>query len=224
MTNDDYDDWEDEETYNYYGDTTLNTVYDFTFSASKIAGELIKPLSSSEVNLKFGKIFEECYTKATWLHNKSVYGVRKGNKKFAAAVAAMLRDEDIYSKELVVKAYKMYSCLLKAGVTGQKPKTQFRDYNGVGNEKSIGICAQPDLEDIDQQGIVYYEFKTYPINDYAVLQSKIFSWVIQEKIVLVGLREINGRYQAEIKEIDGRDFVLPKKIIAKLIGTTPVYF
>jgi hypothetical protein len=166
--------------------------------ASDVAELIAQPQEGDETALIFGKIFEECYTYATYLHEENFYPT---NRTFAKKIAAELEARNIYSKELVRKAYRMYSALLRAGVRGRKPKTQFKEYD------DILIAAQPDLEDEEN----YYEFKTYPINEYARAQCKVFSYVLGQPIVLVGLKEDeNGYVDFEKEVVDVKDFVPPK--------------
>ncbi len=168
-------------------------------SSSEIAKLIARPAEGDETSLKFGKIFEECYTFATYLHDKFVFQV---NRKFARKVAVMLRLNGIYSKDLVERAYRMYSTLLKAGVVGSKPRTEFKRYN------EILISAQPDL--FDWETSKYYEFKTYPIDDYARAQCKVFSWVLGEPIILVGLKtREDGYVEFEKEEISAEGFRIP---------------
>jgi len=169
--------------------------------ASEIAKLIAQPQEGDETALIFGKIFEECYTYATYLHEENFYFHAPTNRTFVKKIVAELKAHNIYSKELVKKAYKMYSALLRAGVKGRKPKTQFKEYN------DILIAAQPDLED----GENYYEFKTYPINDYARAQCKVFSHVLEQHVVLVGLKEDeNGYINFEKEVVDAENFVLPE--------------
>jgi hypothetical protein len=169
--------------------------------ASEIAKLIAQPQEGDETALIFGKIFEECYTYATYLHEENFYFHAPTNRTFVKKIAAELKAHNIYSKELVRKAYKMYSALLRAGVKGRKPKTQFKEYN------DILIAAQPDLEDSEN----YYEFKTYPINDYARAQCRVFSYVLEQPVVLVGLKEDeNGYINFEKEVIDAENFVLPE--------------
>jgi NAD-dependent dihydropyrimidine dehydrogenase PreA subunit len=169
--------------------------------ASDIAKLLAKPPEGTEEEKIFGKVFEECYTFATFLHEENFYFHRPTNKTFARKVASELKAHGIYSKELIRRAYRMYSALLRAGVVGRKPKTKFRTHN------DILIAAQPDLYD----GTNYYEFKTYPIDDYARAQSKVFSFVLSEPIILVGLvvRE-DGYVDFEKEVVTAENFVLPE--------------
>ncbi|NHV05763.1 MAG: hypothetical protein HA495_00305 [Thaumarchaeota archaeon] len=105
----------------------------------------------------------------------------------------------------------MYSALLRAGVKGQKPKTQFKEYN------DILIATQPDLED----GENYYEFKTYPINDYARAQCKVFSYVLGKPVVLVDLKEDENSYINFKKEvIDEEAIVELRKLFNRTATST----
>jgi len=140
-------------------------------------------------HLIFGKIFEEVYTECTWLHSKSSSNV-DGNS-FRRKLAAKVKSSDISDERtsyFIGKGYKMFACLLSEEVKGRKPKSEFRKIDN--GRKRVHLYAQPDLID----GGKYLEFKTAPIDDYSILQSKIFSWVIQEPITLVGLSEDDKGY------------------------------
>jgi hypothetical protein len=160
--------------------------------ASDIAKLLSQPPEGDEISMKFGKIFEEEYALANHIYMRSAStGVPK---KFIRKVAVRLKSEGIYSKELVVRAYRAYSALLKAGVVGEKPLTRFKEFKDF-----IFIAAQPDL--YDSSTGTYYEFKLYPINDYARTQAKVFAWVLEKPIVLVGLKEMSNGYFDVEKEV-----------------------
>ncbi len=166
--------------------------------SSEIARLIAAPTQANETDLLFGKIFEECYTTATWIYEKAFY-VRGISKKFIRKLAVELKLAGIYSSSLVRKAYRMYSCLVKHGVIGRKPKTMFRRLND-----EIVVAAQPDL--VDE---FYCEFKTYPLDEYAKAQAKVFSWVIEEPIRLVGLVEREDGYfelQEEMVNAEGLKF------------------
>jgi hypothetical protein len=169
--------------------------------SSDVAKHVIKPNYCDDTNAIFGKIFEECYTYATYLHERGTVG-RGSNKKFAAKMAMELKSADIFSYDLMNKAYRMYSCLLFNKVFGSKPRTEFRLH------KDIIIAAQPDLECDDPH--IYFEFKTYPIDEYGRYQSLMFSWVLKSSITLIGLND-NGIYIVAEKEIiDATNFILPE--------------
>lgn len=160
--------------------------------SSDIAKMLSTPVEGDEIYAKFGKIFEEEYTLAN--HIYMWRGYSQIPKLFIRKVASRLRSEGIYSKELITKAFRAYSALLKAGVVGEKPQTVFRLYSD-----SLFVAAQPDLYNEFEN--VYYEFKLYPINDYARTQAKIFAWVLETPIILVGLREETNGYLVAEKEV-----------------------
>lgn len=153
--------------------------------ASEVAKLMAPPPSGSYEACVFGKVFEEAYTEACYYHAKTM-NTRSIPRKFARKVAAMLKREGVYSDDLVKKAYKMYSCLLRAGVVGLRPRTRFRWLN-----EKVLIAAQPDIGGEDGR---YYEFKTYPLDEYARAQAMVFSWVIGKPIVLVGLVERDDGY------------------------------
>ncbi|MEM1601527.1 MAG: hypothetical protein QXT01_04405 [Sulfolobales archaeon] len=160
--------------------------------SSDLAKILSTPISGDEVSAKFGKIFEEEYTLANHIYMWSGYS--QIPTWFIRKIAYRLRSEGIYSKDLVVKAYRAYSALLKAGVVGEKPPTAFRHYSD-----SIFIAAQPDLYNESEK--TYYEFKLYQINEYARTQTKIFAWVLKSPVVLVGLKEDASGYIHVEKEV-----------------------
>ncbi len=160
--------------------------------ASDIAKLLSQPPEGDEVSMRFGKIFEEEYALANHIYMWSSH--ISTPKKFIRKVAARLKSEGIYSRELVVRAYRAYSALLKAGVVGEKPSTHFKEFKDL-----IFIAAQPDL--YNSSTGTYYEFKLYPINDYARTQARVFAWVLEKPIVLVGLKEGSNGYFDTEKEV-----------------------
>ena len=87
----------------------------------------------------------------------------------------------------------------RAGVRGLTPSTMFRQIPAVPGHY---IAAKPDLK--NENG-TWFEFKTYPIRNYAVVQCKIFSWVVGRPIVLVTW---DGERVKKTK-IDARDFAIP---------------
>lgn len=162
---------------------------------------------ADEDHLIFGKIFEELYTECTWLKSRGVSGVN--GDTFRKKLAVKVKSSDISDEKtghFIGKGYKMYACLLSEDVTGRKPKSQFREIEKDG--KKIRIYAQPDLIERGK----YYEFKTGPIKKYAVLQSKIFSWVLQKEITLIGLSEgDNGYMNAEKEVVDEAEIDIKEK-------------
>lgn len=160
--------------------------------ASDVAKLLSKPPEGDETSAKFGKIFEEEYALANHIYGWTLYV--HVPKWFVRKVAARLRAEGIYRRDLVLKAYRAYAALLNAGVIGEKPETVFRNLTD-----NLFIAAQPDL--YDESTETYYEFKLYPINDYARKQAEVFAWVLEKPVVLVGLKEDpEGRMSVE-KEV-----------------------
>lgn len=81
--------------------------------ASDIAKLLTNPPEGGEVSLRFGKVFEEEYTLANHIYSEAGYA--HVPRWFARKVAARLRAEGIYVRELVLKAYRAYAALLRAG-------------------------------------------------------------------------------------------------------------
>jgi len=162
-------------------------------TASEVAKLVAEPRAADEERLKFGKIFEECFTAAAWLYDRT--GARTA-RNFARKIAAELRAAGIYSKENVARAYRIYSCLLRARAKeGRKPKTRIRRIPGT----DIFVLAQPDLL---TYGGEWVEFKTHPIDAYARAQARIFSWVIKAPVRLIGVVENRGYYDYEAEEID----------------------
>ncbi|MCC6032777.1 MAG: hypothetical protein LM561_01685 [Desulfurococcaceae archaeon] len=160
--------------------------------ASDVAKLLSKPPEGDEVSLRFGKIFEEEYALANHVYRWAWYA--QISKWFIRKVAARLRAEGIYKRDLILKAYRAYAALLKAGVVGEKPRTRFKELTN-----SLFVAAQPDL--YDETTDTYYEFKLYPINEYARKQAEVFAWVLGKPVVLVGLREDPGGYVSVEKEV-----------------------
>lgn len=164
----------------------------FVVKASDVAKLLSTPPEGDEVSKVFGKIFEEEYTLANHVYEWALYS--QVPRWFARKVAARLRYEGIYRKDLVVKAYRAYAALLRAGVVGEKPPTKFREVS-----TSLFIAAQPDL--YNSSSDTYYEFKLYPINEYARAQASVFAWVLEKPVVLVGLKEDSRGYMGVEKEV-----------------------
>jgi len=157
----------------------------YVVRASDVAKILTPPPVGDVVLMKFGKIFEEEYALANHIYNSTIY--QQVSKWFTRKVAARLRAEGIYRRDLVAKAYRAYSALIKAGVTGEKPRTVFKRIG-----EKLYVSAQPDL--YDESTNTYYEFKLYPINEYAKKQAEVFAWVLGKPVVLIGLREDERGY------------------------------
>lgn len=126
------------------------------------------------------------------------------------------------AKELIPLTQKEEKYLLRLyhlfrieGVGGRTPKTRARKYNN-----STIITAKPDLEYCEHPNTLFNEFKTYPINEYAREQARIFAWVFDSKINLFGVNEIhlkNGDVQYKIQ----KETIYPPKeigIIPECIG------
>jgi len=173
--------------------------------ASDVAKLIAKPTPASSDELKFGKIFEEEVTYAFYLRDFMWGGV---GRKFARKIAARMRAEGIYSRERMLRAYRMFSALLRlvGDIPARKPRSRAK---AVGN---VVIFAQPDLElDNEIDGCKYIEFKTYQLDDYARAQATVFSYVLEEPVLLVGLvSDSNGFYGIQKEVVDGSNFKLPE--------------
>lgn len=168
------------------------TINALVVKASDVAKLLSKPPEGDEVSLKFGKIFEEEYALANHIYSQTWH--TQVPRWFTRKVAARLKAEGIYRRDLVLKAYRAYSALISAGVVGKKPKTMFRKLTS-----DLFIAAQPDL--YDESTNTYYEFKLYSINDYARKQVEVFAWVIEKPVVLIGLNENPEGYLSVEREV-----------------------
>lgn len=164
----------------------------YVVKASDVAKTLTPPPVGDVVLMKFGKIFEEEYALANHIYNMTMY--QQVSKWFMRKIAARLRAEGIYRRDLVVKAYRAYSALINAGVTGLKPRTVFKRIG-----ERLYVSAQPDL--YDESTKTYYEFKLYPINEYARKQAGVFAWVLGKPVVLIGLREDERGYISVEREV-----------------------
>lgn len=183
-----------------------------TIKTSEIAATLVETPKGSEKAQKFGKIFEEEYTKNTWLvkkHSATTYSADYFRRKLAAS----LRNADL-GKTWIKKGYRMYACLLKNNVIGRKPKTAFRKI-----KENVRVAGQPDLvEEYSEGGDIkerYFEFKTYPIDSYGRMQAEIFSWVLQHPIILVGLVEDEKGYISAVRETINHHATKTKRNILK---------
>ncbi len=172
-----------------------------SIKTTDIAKNIVKPPQADKEHLIFGKVFEEVYTECTWLHYKSTGNISK--KKFSRKLAAKLKSEGVKNQDLIAKGYKIYACLLKEGITGQKPKSQSKTITLDDYDLNVEIYAQPDLKPHGYQTEKYYEFKTAPINEYSRIQSQIFHWVMDKPILLVGVEENDKGYiNAQKEKID----------------------
>ncbi|MHB1830430.1 MAG: hypothetical protein ACYCO0_03470 [Candidatus Micrarchaeaceae archaeon] len=89
---------------------------------------------------------------------------------------------------------KLARKLLEAGVQGRTPPTQSIMKRG------IEVFAKPDIWNPSIEDSDYHEFKTYPLNDYARAQSKVFAWVLDSDINLYGFDGENIQHELIKKE------------------------
>jgi len=97
------------------------------------------------------------------------------------------------------EARKIAAEFFRSNVRGLTPATMFRQ---IPDMPGHYIAAKPDLKN---DGGTWFEFKTYPIRQYAIIQCKIFSWVVGHPITLVTW---DGEHAKKTK-IDTRDFAIP---------------
>jgi hypothetical protein len=137
---------------------------------------------------RFGKIFEETYQlicnndEAWWSNEENVYSI----------FSDYLRDEWLDEAITIAKAFH------QEHIRGLACDVSFRKIRG-----DRYIAAKPDL--FDKSTGLYIEFKTYALDEYARMQAKVFSWVHQSKVLLVGWDGSN--VQKEI--IDGTNLKIP---------------
>jgi len=160
--------------------------------ASDVAKLVAQPTPGDEVSKIFGKMFEEAYTRASHVFRGDI-STPYAFSFFKKGVKNRLKEWRIYSRELMVKASLAYSALVSAGVVGLRPRAMFKSYG------SVLIAAQPDLISLDGRELL--EFKLYPIDTYARVQSSIFAYVWERPVKLVGLIEEGDRYRAEMEVI-----------------------
>ncbi len=174
-------------------------------TSSEIARLLALEPVGNEESRTFGKVFEEEFTMATYLRERGSLP-RELRQRFVDSFSVHLKREGLYTKDRVRSASEMYTCLLKAGAKGHKPRTLFRELRD-----GVYIAAQPDLEWGPTEGAVlhYFEFKLYPLNEYARAQTRVFSWVLGVPLTLIGLRPDGPGYLAETQVISGEGFQPP---------------
>jgi len=97
------------------------------------------------------------------------------------------------------EASRIAVAFFNAGVRGLAPATSFRQIPG---KPGHYVSAKPDLR---ASNGVWYEFKTYPIREYATAQCKVFSWVIRVPVILVTW---DGK-SASKTTVDGLGLILP---------------
>lgn len=170
--------------------------------SSDVAKLLAKPVLADEAGMAFGKAFEEAYTKYAW------FCQRDDKPTTLSAFKSLMGDElkrsGILTRANLMKGAKMCRALREAGAVGSKPSTRFMQL-----APGVMLAAQPDLFDI-ATGVVT-EFKTYPINDYAIAQSRVFAYVCGRPIRLVGLaKDDDGSYTAQECMVTADGLVLPE--------------
>ena len=162
--------------------------------ASKIAKILYPPPPTDLKTLIFGKVFEEVYTFNTYLYEKSWAFAKFRTKYFARVLARAMKERGIYSRDLLLFGIRLRSALLKAGVTGQKPKTEFKFIDGEG----VCIAAQPDLTDFFN----YHEFTIGELNNYQVEKTKIMAFVVGEPINLWYVKSSEGFVEVDCLKVE----------------------
>jgi hypothetical protein len=181
--------------------------------ASDIAKRIAPPPQGTIVGMIFGKIFEQLYVLKNHVTPRDLDPFIL--KIFTYDLKTLLELHKIYSEELLRKGVKMYIALHKANVVGIGCPPTFRRY---GNE--IHISAQPDLYSpyLDK----YFEFKTYPIDEYSKKQAEIFSWVLDHPVVLVGLREAGNEYEVEEIVVEPKPINIDQEIVRSVAREQPV--
>ena len=151
--------------------------------------------SGSEDARIFGKVFEEEYSLETHLQRDERGQGKASLERFEKSFSARLREEGIFSSERVRESVGLYQCLLRAGVRGKKPRTRFRKLR-----EGVYLAAQPDIESPTRDPR-FVEFKTYSLTPFARAQTRVFAWVLQETVRLVGVRKEGDRYVPEAEKI-----------------------
>jgi hypothetical protein len=156
--------------------------------ASDVAKRIAPPPHGTIVGMIFGKIFEHLYISKNHVTPRDLDPFIL--RIFTYDLKSLLELHNIYSEEMLRKGVRMYIALHRANVVGIGIPPTFRRY-----ENGIYIAAQPDLYSpyLDK----YFEFKTYPIDEYSKKQAEIFAWVLQHPVTLVGLREAGDGYEVE---------------------------
>ncbi|MEM2204033.1 MAG: hypothetical protein QXI22_06725 [Sulfolobales archaeon] len=172
--------------------------------ASDIAKRIASPPQGTLVGMIFGKIFEQLYVSKNHVTPRDLDPFIL--RIFTYDLKSLLELHKIYSEDLLRKGIKMYIALHEAKVVGVGIPPTFRRY-----ENGIYIAAQPDLYSpyLDK----YFEFKTYPIDEYAKKQAEIFAWVLQHPITLVGLREASDGYEVETMVIEPKPLNIDPEIV-----------
>ncbi len=165
-----------------------------TISSSEVAKILCQEeMEGDPIRGEFGKLFEEAYQQACYQNRYE--GVTPSNiENFIEIVQEYIEDRcELLTEDEIEEAARITRAFHSLGMWGYTPKTEFREvWDGH------YIAAKPDL--FDRNMGVYYEFKIYAPGEYALAQSKVFSWVVKSKIILVGW---DGD-EAVVENIDGR--------------------
>ncbi|MBD3351250.1 MAG: hypothetical protein GF364_07165 [Candidatus Lokiarchaeota archaeon] len=158
----------------------------YTISTSKIVKYLLNPTFPDDpIRAEFGKLMEEGYQHVCYLlkikgwQSLLMYDCESLEEFIEEEIymyleehSELLREDELEEGQEIAKVFFQH------GVCGLTPKTRVREAF-----KSHFVFAKADLR--SEYGTLY-EFKTYPINEYAELQAKIFSWVYNEPVHLVG--------------------------------------
>jgi hypothetical protein len=163
-----------------------------TIASSEIARLLSNTTpEGDEARATFGSQFEKAYQELCY-----------HRYKFNEQDADVLLDEletNFYGSSFQQEARKIAEAFLNQDIHGLTPKTQFRALSA-----SSYVAAKPDLYDSDSGR--YYEFKIYPLCEYSRNQARVFSWVVQAPIYLVGYNQGN----VEIERITAEGLVFPR--------------
>jgi hypothetical protein len=180
--------------------------------ATDIAKKIAPPPQGTIVGMIFGKIFEQLYILKNHVKPRDLDPFIL--KIFISDLKYQLELHNIYSEELLKKGVKMYIALHKANVVGIGCPPTFRKYDDV------YIAAQPDL--YSPYLNKYFEFKTYPIDEYARKQAEIFAWVLDHPVALVGLIEADNEYKVEEIVVEPKPLNIDPEIIKSVAREQPV--
>lgn len=162
----------------------------YTISSSEVARIISKEVPNGDEHAQqFGSQFERAYQQICYTLSKFMIDV----DELGSILLRFFSDEDD-----IDQAVKIAQAFLESNIIGLTPKTQFRRI-----KKNYYIAAKPDL--YDQNSDIYYEFKTYKLDEYARTQAKIFSWVLQTPIHLIGWNDPDVEHEV----IDGSDLEIP---------------
>jgi len=187
--------------------------------ASDIAKKIAIHPKGTIVGMIFGKIFEQLYNSKNQVTNptdpRSRYPDPFILRIFTYDLKNLLELHNIYSVDLLREGVKMYIALHREGVTGIGVPPTFRKY-----ADEIYIAAQPDLYNpyLDE----YFEIKTYPIDEYSKTQAKIFAWVLDHRVVLVGLRKDGNDYKVETMVIEPKPLNIDPEIVRSVAREQPI--